>query len=202
MPRVITTDPTEIAVPTLTALGKWAGISGTTLRNWRSNGIVPDEPPYVLSAIFQNHRDREEINRARGKSGRRGVVSDEVSDVKDLQIKKLQEDLALTTEKVREATRKNEADEGELIPADETERAIIVWAHAFRNELQQLPVTLSNLVPSVAKAQTKTIVTDELARVLRQVYESGISTSGESVDDMIVKEAARVEGRRSTKSND
>jgi len=166
-------------------------VDRSTVRQWKANGVVPEEPPYVLADVFWNYRHRDEILRARNQSGRK-VHSESGDDPKDLAIAKLQQEVEVLKEKHRESKRRNDEEEGELIPADETEREIIAWAVKLRNELLQLPVTLSNLVPAELKAQTKTIVTDELRRILKQTVESPVTTKGGAVDEMILNEAKRV----------
>ena len=76
MPNIIEGDPTEIALPSKAALSRWARVHNRTIDQWQRNGIIASKRPYILSDVFENYRNRDEILRAKGKSGKRTVETD------------------------------------------------------------------------------------------------------------------------------
>jgi hypothetical protein len=148
----------------------------TVKKEWRATGIVIGKRPYNLSEIFL--RLEESWKRRQSEEGLRE---------QKLRIQRLEED-------VRERRRENAAKEGKLLDVNAVERETTQWAARLRMQLEHIPTTCSNIVPTAMKAAVKQAVQSQVDQMLRDAWNEQIGDK--TLEDMILDEADRIRKAR------
>lgn len=90
----------------------------------------------------------------------------------------------------------NDAQEEGLLNADETFREVTEWATRIRKRLMGLPARIAAIAPGEMKAVLKQAADDEVRACLLEAYTAEVI--GTTVEEMIIAEAARINGQSST----